>query len=205
MRSYVLAGNTAHYDGVIAALEARGLRWSRPSPAVSTRARDRRFFRQGRPADGRRRRLAHRLLAGRRPGLQRFASAAKTCWPRLDVPYLSAIAVEFQTLEQWEAGENGLMPVETTMMVAIPEIDGARADPLRRPRPERGRMRRRRRDMNAHPERAAMLAARVKSWSPAPHERAERKVAIVLFNFPPNGGATGTAAYLSVFARCSTR
>jgi magnesium chelatase subunit H len=27
----------------------------------------------------------------------------------------------------------------------------------------------------------------------------ERKVAIVLFNFPPNGGATGTAAYLSVF------
>ena len=26
MRSYVLAGNTAHYDGVIAALEARGLR-----------------------------------------------------------------------------------------------------------------------------------------------------------------------------------
>ena len=25
MRSYVLAGNTAHYDGVIAALEARGL------------------------------------------------------------------------------------------------------------------------------------------------------------------------------------
>ena len=26
MRSYLLAGNAAHYDGVIAALEARGLR-----------------------------------------------------------------------------------------------------------------------------------------------------------------------------------
>ena len=26
MRSYVLAGNTGHYDGVIAALEARGLK-----------------------------------------------------------------------------------------------------------------------------------------------------------------------------------
>jgi magnesium chelatase subunit H len=26
MRSYVLAGNTGHYDGVIKALEARGLR-----------------------------------------------------------------------------------------------------------------------------------------------------------------------------------
>ena len=28
---------------------------------------------------------------------------------------------------------------------------------------------------------------------------AERKIAIVLFNFPPNAGNTGTAAYLSVF------
>jgi len=30
-------------------------------------------------------------------------------------------------------------------------------------------------------------------------ERGNRKVAIVLFNFPPNAGNTGTAAYLSVF------
>ena len=29
--------------------------------------------------------------------------------------------------------------------------------------------------------------------------RNERKVAIVLFNFPPNSGAMGTAAHLSVF------
>jgi magnesium chelatase subunit H len=39
LRSYLLAGNAAHYDGVIAALEARGLRSCRPSPAGSTRAR----------------------------------------------------------------------------------------------------------------------------------------------------------------------
>jgi cobalamin biosynthesis Mg chelatase CobN len=39
MRSYVLAGNTGHYDGVIKALEARGLRVIPPSPAASTRAR----------------------------------------------------------------------------------------------------------------------------------------------------------------------
>ena len=30
-------------------------------------------------------------------------------------------------------------------------------------------------------------------------ERASRKVAIVLFGFPPNAGAAGTAAYLDVF------
>jgi cobalamin biosynthesis Mg chelatase CobN len=30
-------------------------------------------------------------------------------------------------------------------------------------------------------------------------QRAERKVAVVIFNFPPNAGNIGSAAYLSVF------
>jgi magnesium chelatase subunit H len=54
--------------------------------------------------------------------------------------------------------------------------------------------------MCAHPERAARLAARlgnlVKLRKAA---RADRKLGVILFNFPPNAGATGTAAYLSVF------
>jgi magnesium chelatase subunit H len=33
--------------------------------------------------------------------------------------------VEFQTLERWGANDRGLMPVEATMMVAIPELDGS--------------------------------------------------------------------------------
>ena len=46
-----------------------------------------------------------------------------------------------------------------------------------------------------------MLAARVaKLVALRRSERASRKVAIVLFNFPPNAGTTGTAAYLGVFA-----
>ncbi len=40
---------------------------------------------------------------------------------------------------------------------------------------------------------AALVALRRKA-------RAERRIAIVLFNFPPNAGAIGTAAYLAVFA-----
>ena len=50
MRSYVLAGNAAHYDGVIAALEARGLR---VVPAFATGLDSRpaieAFFIAGRP------------------------------------------------------------------------------------------------------------------------------------------------------------
>ena len=68
--------------------------------------------------------------------------------------------------------------------------------------------------MVSHPERAAMLAGRVaKLVALRRTARANRRIATVLFNFPPNAGATGTAAYLSVFqslhntmvARCATR
>ena len=48
----------------------------------------------------------------------------------LDVPYIAAHALEFQTIEQWESSDRGLSPVEATMMVAIPELDGATA-PMR--------------------------------------------------------------------------
>ncbi|MGH6623614.1 MAG: magnesium chelatase subunit H, partial [Burkholderiaceae bacterium] len=57
------------------------------------------------------------------------------------------------------------------------------------------------RDMAVCSERTDMLAARIAQLVALRRsQRAERKVAIVLFNFPPNAGNTGTAAYLSVFA-----
>jgi magnesium chelatase subunit H len=55
-------------------------------------------------------------------------------------------------------------------------------------------------DMFSCTERADMLAARVgRLVDLRRSQRAERKVALVIFNFPPNAGATGTAAFLSVF------
>ena len=44
-----------------------------------------------------------------------------------------------------------------------------------------------------------MLAARVgKLVTLRRTQLAERRIAVVLFNFPPNSGSTGTAAYLAV-------
>ena len=49
-------------------------------------------------------------------------------------------------------------------------------------------------------ERAEALTAKVVKLAELRRsERAERRIGIVLFNFPPNAGATGTAAFLSVF------
>jgi hypothetical protein len=199
MRSYLLAGNTGHYDGVIAALESRGMKVV-PAFATGLDARpaiERFFLKDGRPTVDAVVSLTGFSLVG--GPAYNDARAAEEMLAKLDVPYVSALAVEFQTLEQWQGSERGLMPVESTIMVAIPELDGSTGSMVfgGRSAEADGASR----DMHAHPERADMLAARVErliALRRTPRE--ERRVGIVLFNFPPNAGNTGTAAYLSVFA-----
>ena len=53
------------------------------------------------------------------------AEGAAAALDALDVPYLNAQPLEFQTLGQWARSAQGLGPVEATMLVALPEIDGA--------------------------------------------------------------------------------
>jgi magnesium chelatase subunit H len=131
------------------------------------------------------------------------ASAAEQMLAELDVPYIAAQAVEFQSLGEWRASELGLMPIEATMMVAIPELDGAiapsvfggRGDVSGGKAVEGGGH-----DMCPQPDRVEALADRVAKLVALRHRsRDERRLAIVLFNFPPNAGNTGTAAHLSVF------
>ena len=197
MRSYVLSGDTAHYDGVIAAMESRGLK---VIPAFATGldqrpAIERFFMRNGRSAIDALVSLSGFSLVG--GPAYNDARAAEEMLATLDVPYLAAQPVEFQTLEEWEASERGLHPIETTMMIAIPELDGAAGGVVFGGRSEKDDGER---GMRVHAERAAMLAARVaKMVALRQSRKAERRIAIVLFNFPPNAGAVGTAAFLSVF------
>jgi magnesium chelatase subunit H len=124
--------------------------------------------------------------------------AAQALLEKLDVPYLAVQGLEFQSLQDWEASTTGLMPVEATMMVAIPELDGATGAMVFGGRSDVAKDGES--DMQPHPERVVRLADRVERLvSLRRSSKAERKVAIVLFNFPPNSGATGTAAHLSVF------
>ena len=200
MRSYVLAGNTAHYDGVIAALEAQGLD---VVPAFASGLDNRPavesfFMEDGRASIDALVSLTGFSLVG--GPAYNDAAAAEALLARLDVPYLAAQALEFQTIEQWEAGARGLSPVEATMMVAIPELDGATAPMVFGGRSSASGSDNAR-DMRAHPERAGRLAERVERLVALRRTpKAERKLGIVLFNFPPNAGATGSAAFLAVYA-----
>jgi magnesium chelatase subunit H len=200
LRSYILAGNAGHYEGVITALEARGLR---VIPAFASGldqrpAMTQYFFRDGVPAVDAVVSLTGFSLVG--GPAYNDARAAEEMLASLDVPYIAAHPLEFQTIQQWKADERGLTPIEATMMVAIPELDGAVCPMTFGGRSDAGGGEHRR-DMVVHEERAATLAARVaRLVALRRSERADRRLAVVLFNFPPNAGATGSAAYLSVFA-----
>ena len=213
MRSYVLASDTAHYDAVIRALEAEGLRVlpafaagldGRPAIDAFLSGKD------GVQIDALVSLTGFSLVGG--PAYNDNAAAVETL-SRLDVPYIAAQPLEFQTLGQWGSSAAGLGPVETTMMIALPEIDGA-ANPTvfagrlgpdgcrgcalacqgRTPGAEDART------MAPCLERVARLAARVARLVRLRRSAvAERRVAITLYGFPPNAGAVGTAAYLSVF------
>jgi magnesium chelatase subunit H len=200
LRSYILGDNAAHYDGVIEALEARGLRVI-PAFASGLDARpaiERYFLPSGRRCIDALVSLTGFSLVG--GPAYNDASAAVDSLSALDIPYIGAHPLEFQTIEQWQGDARGLTPVEATMMVAIPEIDGAIL-PMTFGGRASGAGAERRRDMVVHAERAARLAARVaRLVALRKTPRSARRVAVVLFNFPPNAGAVGTAAYLSVFA-----
>jgi magnesium chelatase subunit H len=211
LRSYVLAGNARHYDGVIEALEARGLRVI-PAFAAGLDGRpaiDAFFAKDGAPTIDALVSLTGFSLVG--GPAYNDARAAEAALAKLDVPYIAAHPLEFQTMKQWASNSRGLLPVEATMMVAIPELDGgiwpmtfggrcgAGGDVAERCAGCDGISCAR--DMVPHPERAATLADRVaRLVALRRSDRAKRKIAAVIFNFPPNAGSTGTAAYLGVFA-----
>ncbi len=205
LRSYILAGDTAHYDHVIRTLEARGMR---VIPAFAGGL-------DGRPA-------IDAFMAGRIDALVSLtgfslvggpayndSDAAVEALTALDLPYIAAQPLEFQTLEQWAMGGQGLSPIEATMLVALPEIDGATNPTVFAGRhgvdgcsgcgfkcQAYGDVK----AMAPCVERVEALAEKTERLATLRRKKnAEKTVGVVLFGFPPNAGAVGTAAYLSVF------
>jgi magnesium chelatase subunit H len=213
LRSYLLAGDTDHYDAVICALEAKGLRVIPAfSSGLDARGAIDLYFKDGNsPRIEALVSLTGFSLVG--GPAYNDSKAAQLALKQLDVPYIAAHPVEFQSLDQWGDSERGLLPVESTIMVAIPELDGSTVPMVYGGRPgaegtsckgcERNctfTKAHQARNMFTCAERTEMLASRVhKLVQLRLKKRQDRKLAIVLFNFPPNAGSVGTAAYLSVF------
>ena len=106
-----------------------------------------------------------------------------------NVPYIVAAPLLIQDIHSWT--RQGIGGLQSVVLYALPELDGA-IDTI----PLGGLVGE---QIYLVPERVQRLIGRVKTWinlrqTPV----SEKKIAIILYGFPPGYGATGTAALLNV-------
>lgn len=119
----------------------------------------------------------------------RNVAVAETLLRNMNVPYIVASPLLLQSLPQWKT--NGVLGLQSVVLYSLPELDGAIdtvvlgglvGDTIA-----------------LVPERIRKLAGRVQSWIQLRRTPpSQRKLSIVLYGFPPNVGAVGTAALLDV-------
>ena len=119
----------------------------------------------------------------------RQVEVAKRILTAKNVPYIVAAPLLIQDIHSWT--RQGIGGLQSVVLYSLPELDGA-IDTV----PLGGLVGE---DIYLVPERLHRLTGRLKNWislrnTPTP----ERKLAIILYNFPPGYGAAGTAALLNV-------
>lgn len=119
----------------------------------------------------------------------RQVAVAKKILGAKNVPYFVAAPLLIQDIHSWT--RQGIGGLQSVVLYALPELDGA-IDPI----PLGGLVGD---QIYLVPERVRRLTGRVKQWIELRQkERCDRKLAIILYGFPPGYGATGTAALLNV-------
>ena len=119
----------------------------------------------------------------------RQVAVAKKILGAKNVPYFVAAPLLIQDIHSWT--RQGIGGLQSVVLYALPELDGA-IDPI----PLGGLVGD---QIYLVPERMRRLTGRVKQWVELRQkERCDRKLAVILYGFPPGYGATGTAALLNV-------
>ncbi|MCC5634607.1 magnesium chelatase subunit H [Nostoc sp. CHAB 5844] len=119
----------------------------------------------------------------------RQVEVAKRILTAKNVPYIVAAPLLIQDIHSWT--RQGVGGLQSVVLYALPELDGA-IDTV----PLGGLVGE---NIYLVPERVQRLIGRVKSWIILRQKPAsERKIAIILYGFPPGYGAVGTAALLNV-------
>ncbi|MBA3946649.1 MAG: magnesium chelatase subunit H, partial [Herpetosiphonaceae bacterium] len=189
LRTVILSGNTAHLDNMIRALEARGIE-ARAAYSAGLDFRpaiDQYFGDVDLLVNG----AGFSLIGGM---AESCPEEARVVLEGIDVGYLDAIPLAFQRVEEWQRDDTGLSPIQLAMNVAIPELDGA-AEPtvIGGPTLDSDKFIALDAEIDGLARRIAKRAVLRRKAN------ASKRVAVVLFNFPPNLGNAGTAAYLDVF------
>ncbi|MEL6524619.1 MAG: magnesium chelatase subunit H, partial [Chloroflexota bacterium] len=198
MRAVILSGNTDHLDALIRDIESQGIEARAAYSALMDFRPAITAFMQGGDSHDDLPRVDVLLnsmgfpLVGGPAGSQPDLAIEKL--GAIDVPYFDMIPLGFQRVEDWQADDVGLNPMQVAMNIALPELDGS-SEPVIYGGPT-----------NTSEKFIALIGEqktatqRIARRVRLRHKtNADKRVAIVLFNFPPNLGNAGTAAFLDVF------
>lgn len=119
----------------------------------------------------------------------RQIAVAKQILSAKNIPYIIAAPLLIQDIYSWT--RQGIGGLQGVVLYALPELDGA-IDTV----PLGGLVGE---DIYLIPERVKRLTGRIKKWIELRQTPvSQRRIAILLYGFPPGYGATGTAALLNV-------
>ena len=123
------------------------------------------------------------MEAGRQVEVAKRILAAK------NIPYIIAAPLLIQDIHSWV--RQGIGGLQSVVLYSLPELDGA-IDTI----PLGGLVGE---EIYLVPERVKRLTGRINNWIKLRNKaKSDRKIAIILYGFPPGYGATGTAALLNV-------
>eukprot|EP01041_Mallomonas_annulata_P000983 gene983-1922_t len=119
----------------------------------------------------------------------RQADVAREILSAKNIPYLVAAPLLIQDVNSWK--QLGVQGLQTVVLYSLPELDGA-VEPV-----VLGGLNGE--NIELLPERVRRLTGRLKAWVRLRQAAAyDRKVAVIVYGFPPNVGAVATAALLDV-------
>ncbi len=147
-----------------------------------------------------------RLIAGRRPAIILNTTAFSamrdddtTVLDQADVPVLQVV-LSGSTREAWVESGRGLSPADLAMNVVLPELDGrllARAISFKAEAPFDSRLEFASVRHRSEPDRVDYVARLAAAWARLGRKRrSERKLALVLSDYPARGGRSGYAVGL---------
>ena len=119
----------------------------------------------------------------------RNVAVAEKLLKDMNVPYIVSSPLLLQSIDQWK--KNGVLGLQSVVLYSLPELDGAVDTVILGGLVGD--------DIALVNERVRKLVARIKGWVELRRTpKKDRRVGIMVYGFPPNVGAVGTAALLDV-------
>ena len=119
---------------------------------------------------------------------------------KLNVPVFAPVSLFGQDVQEWEESDAGISPFASIMSVIWPELDGC-IEPI----PICGLMPvtingEECKEIQIIPDRLERVTARMRRWLRLRRiPNSDKKVAVIIYSYPPGDGNTGGASYLDTF------